>query len=186
MILPIYIYGSQVLRSVAAPADITDKEKTRQFISDMIETMHNADGCGLAAPQVGVSTRILVVDGNDLADTYPELKGFHREMINPEVIFESEETSSYEEGCLSIPRLDAEIVRPKQIRVRYTNADFQEVEEDFDDFAARMVQHELDHLDGVLFVDHASPIRKKMLQGKLAGIAKGNVRTFYKVKTDRK
>ena len=186
MILPIYLYGSQVLRTPAQEDDLSDREALRKLIEDMVETMHHADGCGLAAPQVGVSKRILVVDGNDLADRYPELKGFHREMVNPRFTFESEETSSYEEGCLSIPNVDAEIKRPARIRVRYLTPALEEVEEDFDGFAARMVQHEMDHLEGVLFVDHASPIRKKMLTGRLMGIANGNVRTRYRVKTDKK
>ena len=186
MILPIYLYGSQVLRSVAQEDDLSDREAVVKLIGDMVETMHHADGCGLAAPQVGVSKRILVVDGNDLTDRFPELKGFHREMVNPRFTFESEETSAYEEGCLSIPNVDAEISRPARIRVHFLNTDFEEVEEDFEGFAARMIQHEMDHLDGILFVDHASPIRRKMLSGKLMGITKGNVRTRYRVKTDKK
>ena len=186
MILPIYLYGSQVLRAAAQEADLSDREELRQLVADMIETMHHADGCGLAAPQVGVSRRILVVDGSDLTDRYPELKGFHREMINPRYTFESEETCSYEEGCLSIPNVDAEITRPETIRIRYVNTDFEEVEESFTGFAARMLQHEMDHLDGILFTDHASPIRRKMLSGKLMNISRGNVRTRYRVKTDKK
>ncbi len=186
MILPIYLYGSQVLRTRAEEADLSDREGLLKLIDDMIETMHHADGCGLAAPQVGISRRILVVDGNDLSDRFSYLKGFHREMINPRFTFESEETCGYEEGCLSIPNIDAEITRPEKIRVRYVNTDFQEVEEEFDGFAARMIQHEMDHLDGVLFTDHASPIRRKMLTGKLMNISRGNVRTRYRVKTDKK
>ncbi|MCR5708960.1 MAG: peptide deformylase [Bacteroidales bacterium] len=186
MILPIYLYGSQVLRTAAGEADLNDREALGKLVADMIETMHHADGCGLAAPQVGVSLRVLVVDGDDLADRYPELKGFHREMINPRFTFESEKTCSYEEGCLSIPNVDAEITRPETIRVRYVNTDFEEVEEEFSGFAARMIQHEMDHLDGILFTDHASPIRRKMLTGKLMNITRGNVRTRYRVKTDKK
>ena len=186
MILPIFLYGSQVLRTPAQEDDLSDREGIRKLIDDMVETMHHADGCGLAAPQVGVSKRILVVDGNDLADRFPELKGFHREMINPRFTFESEETCSYEEGCLSIPNVDADITRPARIRIRYVNTGFEEVEEEFEGFAARMLQHEMDHLDGVLFTDHASPIRRKMLTGKLMNISRGNVRTRYRVKTDKK
>ena len=185
MILPIYLYGSQVLRTPAQEDDLSDREGLRKFIDDMVETMHHADGCGLAAPQVGVSRRILVVDGNDLTENYPELKGFHREMINPKFTFESEETSSYEEGCLSIPNVDASISRPARIRVRYVNPAFEEVEEEFGGFAARMIQHEMDHLDGILFVDRAAPIRRKMLTGKLMNIAKGNVHPRYRVKSDK-
>ena len=186
MILPIYVYGSQVLRAKAQEVNPSEETDLVSFIDDMVETMHNADGCGLAAPQVGVSKRILVVDGNDLSDRWPELKGFHREMINPRFTFESEETIAFEEGCLSIPGVDAEIVRPKQVRVKYVNRDLEEVEEDFDNFAARMIQHEMDHLDGVMFVDKASPIRKKMIAGKLFNINKGKVRAAYRIKTDKK
>ena len=185
MIHPIYLYGSHVLREKAAPADLSRKEELRKLLDDMVETMHNADGCGLAAPQIGVSSRLLVVDGNDLSDRYPALKGFHREMVNPEVLEESEETSEYNEGCLSLPGLDADIVRPRRIRVRYLDADFVEREEEFDDFASRMVQHELDHLDGIVFTDRARPIRKKMLAGKLTGISKGIARTSYRVKLEK-
>lgn len=187
MILPIYLYGSQVLRTAAEESDLSDRESIRQLVNDMIETMHHADGCGLAAPQVGVSRRILVVDGNDLTDRYPELEGFHREMVNPSFTFESPESAAYEEGCLSIPNVDAEIRRPARIRVRYVDpATFEEVEEDFEGFAARMIQHEMDHLDGVLFVDRAAPIRRKMLTGKLMNISRGNVHPRYRVKTDKK
>ena len=186
MIYPIYLYGSQVLRKVAEDADPGQKEEISKLIADMIETMHHADGCGLAAPQIGVSKRILVVDGNDLADRFPALKGFHREMINPVFTFESEETSEYSEGCLSIPNVDADIVRPARIKVRYINADFQEVEEEFDEFAARMIQHEMDHLNGIVFTDRATPIRKKMLAGKLFNISKGKTNPAYRVKTDKK
>lgn len=185
MIYPIYLYGSPVLRAVAKDADLTQKEELKQLIDNLIETMHHADGCGLAAPQVGLSTRVVVVDGNDLADRFPELKGFHREMINPVYTFKSEETSEYSEGCLSIPNVDADIVRPKVIKVRYFNADLQEVEEEFDDFASRMVQHELDHLDGVVFTDRATPIRKKLISGKLTNISKGKTRAAYRTKLEK-
>ena len=187
MILPIYLYGSQVLRAAAEESDLADREGLKKLIDDMIETMQHEDGCGLAAPQVGVSRRILVVDGTDLTDRYPELAGFHREMINPAFTFESEDTASYEEGCLSIPNVDAEIRRPARIKVRYVHPEtFEEVEEEFGGFAARMIQHEMDHLDGVLFVDRAAPIRRKMLTGKLMNISRGNVHTRYRVKTDKK
>lgn len=182
MILPIYLYGSPVLKQRAADADLNDKEGLTQLISNMKETMKNADGCGLAAPQVGQSIRVLVVNGDDLAETYPDLKGFSRTMINPVILEESEETSEYNEGCLSLPNLDAEVIRPRKITVRYFNEEFNEVEESFDDFASRMIQHEYDHLEGIVYTDRISPIRKKMIQGKLRGISKGCVRTSYRVK----
>ncbi|MCF0167394.1 MAG: peptide deformylase [Bacteroidales bacterium] len=187
MIYPIYLYGSKVLREKAQAVDIANekKEELQQLLQDMFDTMKKADGCGLAAPQIGISKRILVVDGNDFAEVYPELAGFNRMMINPEFTFKSEETSEYNEGCLSIPHLDADIVRPKKVTIKYLDRDLNEIEETFDDFAARMIQHEMDHLDGMMFIDRAAPIRKKILSGKLNSIAKGSVRTAYKVKLEK-
>ena len=186
MVLPIFLYGSQVLREKAAEADITQKERLGELVDNLIETMKQADGCGLAAPQVGISERVLVVDGCDLADRFPELKTFHREMINPEFTYKSEETSSYEEGCLSIPGVDAEIVRPRTVKVSYYDRNLEKKEEEFTDFAARMIQHEMDHLDGTVFTDRATPIRRKLLSGRLAGIMKGKVRVAYRVKQDHR
>lgn len=187
MILPIYLYGSPVLREKAAEVDLgkADKAQLQAFLNDMHETMHNADGCGLAAPQVGVSERILVVDGNELIENYPELKGFVRKMINPVVVYASEDLSEYAEGCLSIPSVDADIRRPKVITVRYYDENLEEKEETFDDFASRMIQHELDHLDGVLFTDKAAPIRRKILAKRLTNISRGLSRTAYKSKVEK-
>lgn len=187
MILPIFLYGSPVLRREAEDVDLsaTTKEEMHELFDNMAETMKNADGCGLAAPQVGISKRILIVDGNDLVDTFPDLKGFVRKMINPEIVSESEETIEYGEGCLSLPNVNADITRPKVITVHYFNEDLEEVEETFDEFAARMVQHEMDHLDGVLFTDKAAPIRKKIIAKRLQNIAQGLTRTFYKTKLEK-
>ena len=187
MILPIYLYGSPVLREKAAEVDLTKvtKEQMQKFFEDMHETMHTADGCGLAAPQVGISERILIVDGNELVENYPELKGFVRKMINPVVVFASELMSEYSEGCLSIPSVDADIKRPKVITVRYYDENLEEKEETFDDFASRMIQHELDHLDGVLFTDKAAPIRRKILAKRLNNISRGLARTAYKSKVEK-
>ena len=187
MILPIYLYGSPVLREHAADVDLSkaDKAQVQQFFNDMHETMQHADGCGLAAPQVGISKRMLIVDGNELVENYPELKGFVRKMINPVVVDKSEEISEYSEGCLSIPSVDADIKRPKKITVRYFDENLEEKEETFDDFASRMVQHELDHLDGIMFTDKAAPIRRKILAKRLANITRGLARTAYKSKVDK-
>lgn len=185
MILPIYLYGSQVLREKAVEADIEEREELTKLLDDMYETMKQADGCGLAAPQVGRSIRVLIVDGSDLADRYPELADFMRKMINPVFTFKSEEMSTYSEGCLSIPDVDAEIDRPKVVRIKYIDENFQEKEEEFDGFASRMLQHEMDHLDGVVFTDRAAPIRKKILGSKLNNISKGNVTTSYRVKIEK-
>ena len=183
MILPIYIYGSEVLRERAADFDLNAPDASgiiAKLIPDMFETMYQADGVGLAAPQVGKSIRVLVVDGAPLADDIPELKDFKRAMINPVVLEESEETIEYNEGCLSIPDINAGVVRPKTIRVEYLDENLIKREETLDNFACRMVQHEIDHLNGVLFTDLCAPIRKKMLQSRLSNIMNGKVKTHYK------
>lgn len=182
MILPIYLYGTDELRSTAKEADLNRKEEITKLIADMDETMHHADGCGIAAPQVGEMLRILIVDGGDLADVYDYLKDFKRVMINPVLLEESEEEAVFSEGCLSLPDLHLEVRRPARIRVRYYNENFEEVEEEFDRFGCRMIQHEMDHLEGKVFVDRVPQIRRKLVQGRLSGIARGCVHTSYKVK----
>ena len=182
MILPIYLYGSEKLRKENLEADLQDKEGLAKLLADMKETLKEADGCGLAAPQVGVNLRVVIVDGTDLSDTYDYLKDFRRVMINPVVLEESEETCEYSEGCLSVPGIYAEVTRPSKIKVEYYNEDLENVVEEFDRFACRMVQHELSHLEGNLFVDNVSPIRRKMIARKLQAISKGTVQTRYKSK----
>ena len=182
MILPIYLYGSEKLRNENLEADLQDKEGLAKLIADMQETLTAADGCGLAAPQVGVNLRVVIVDGTDLSDTYEYLKDFRRTMINPVVLEESKETCEYSEGCLSVPGVYAEVTRPSKIKVEYYNEDFEKVVEEFDRFGCRMVQHELSHLEGGLFVDEISPIRRKMMARKLQAISKGSVQTRYKSK----
>ena len=182
MILPIYLYGSEVLRNENKDADLNDKEGLAKLISDMRETLKVADGCGLAAPQVGVNLRVVIVDGRELTDTYDYLKDFERVMINPVVLEESEETCEFSEGCLSVPGIYAEVRRPSKIKVEYYDEKLEKVVEEFARFACRMVQHELSHLEGNLFVDNVSPIRRKMLMRKLQAISKGSVQTRYKSK----
>lgn len=184
MKLPIYLYGSGVLREHAGDVDIDQKEEIATLVADMKETLKSADGCGLAAPQVGVSKRVLIVDGTGMTDVYDYLKDFRRTMINPVVVWESSETCEYSEGCLSVPGIYAEVRRPSKIKVEYYDEDFRKVTEEFDKFACRMVQHELDHLDGKVFVDRVAPIRRKLISRKLMGIAKGKVSTHYKTKSE--
>ena len=179
MIRPIYLYGAEVLRQTAAPADLKDKEGIAALVQDLKDTLVVADGCGLAAPQIGVSTRIVIVDGDVVSDNYEYLKGFRRTLINPEIISESDEKTTYSEGCLSIPGIYCDVVRPKKITVRYYNEDLQEMTEEFDNFASRMILHELSHLDGDLFTDHAAPKSKKMISSKLQNIVKGKVHPHY-------
>ena len=180
------LYGSDVLRNKAVDVDIKDAEELKEFIKNMWDTLDNAEGVGLAAPQVGRSIRLVIVDGTPLAEDLDYLKDFKRTIINPEVVEESEETATYSEGCLSIPDVNANVTRPKTIKVKYLDENFQPQEEVFDEFACRIVQHELDHLEGVMFVDRVAPIRKKMINNKLVSISKGKVGAHYKTKIDRK
>jgi len=182
MIQPIYLYGADVLRQKAAAADLTKKEELTNLIQDLKDTLARADGCGLAAPQIGVSLRVLIVDGTEMTDVYSYLKDFRRTMINPVVLEESEDTCEYSEGCLSIPGIYADVRRPSKITVEYYDESFTKVTETFDKFACRMVQHEMSHLDGELFTDFVAPIRKKMIAKKLVGIAHGKASTHYKTK----
>lgn len=182
MILPIYLYGADVLRKENVEVDLNDKAGIDKLITDMIDTLKVADGCGLAAPQVGINKRVVIVDGRELTDTYDYLKDFVRIMINPVVLEESEQVCEYSEGCLSVPGIYAEVTRPSKIKVEYYNENLEKVVEEFDRFACRMVQHELSHLEGNLFVDNVSPIRRKMIARKLQAISKGAVQTRYKSK----
>ena len=182
MIQPIYLYGSEVLRAKAAPADPSKKEELTQLLADLRDTLARSEGCGLAAPQIGVSLRVLIVDGDEMQDVYPYLKGFKRAMINPEVLEESAEQCEYEEGCLSVPGVYCSVRRPCSIKVRYLDENLEQKEEVFDKFACRMIQHEMSHLDGVLFTDLVAPIRRKMITKKLVNIAHGKVATRYNSK----
>lgn len=182
MIRPIYLYGAPVLRQKAKEADLSRKEEIAALVQDLKDTLKVADGCGLAAPQIGESVRIVIVDGDVVADVYDYLKGFRRTLINPEIVWESEEKNTYSEGCLSIPGIYCDIVRPKKMTLRYYNEDLQPVEETIDNFACRMIQHEISHLEGDLFTDHAAPIRRKMISSKLQNIEKGKVHPRYNSK----
>ena len=182
MIQPIYLHGSEVLRQKAAEADLTKKEELSALIVDLKDTLERSEGCGLAAPQIGVSLRVVIVDGDVMQDVYPYLKGFKRTIINPQILEESASQCEYEEGCLSVPGVYCNVRRPESIKLRYWGEDFQEHTEVFDKFAARMIQHELSHLDGVLFTDLVAPIRRKMIGKKLINISHGKVATRYNAK----
>lgn len=180
MILPIYLYGQPVLRK---PTDeIEPSEELTAFISDMYDTLVHAEGCGLAAPQVGRPWRLFIVDGTELAEDYPECKDFKKTFINPEIIETSDETVSYTEGCLSLPGISENVIRPTTIKIRYQDENFVVHEEEYSGFCARIIQHEYDHLEAHVFTDRISPIRKTFVRNKLAAIAKGKVGTRYKYK----
>ena len=182
MILPIYTYGQPVLRKIAR--DITpDYPDLKQLIANMWETMYSSDGIGLAAPQVGLDIRLLVIDVDAMKEIYPELEGVRRQMINPHIIERGGVKVTTEEGCLSLPNIHEKVPRPSYIKIRYVNENFEPVEESFEGYMARVVQHEYDHLEGQLFIDHISPIRKQLIKSKLNAIIKGNIQCTYKVKT---
>ena len=181
MILPVYLYGQPVLRKEAeeVPQDYPD---LKVLVSNMFETMYHADGVGLAGPQVGLSLRLIVIDADVMADDFPECKGFKRTLINPVFLEKSEETDSMEEGCLSLPGIHEKVSRSVRIRIKYQDADFVEHEEELSGFAARVVQHECEHLTGHVFIDNVSAIRRQLNKGKLNNIIKGSVRCSYRAK----
>jgi peptide deformylase len=178
MIYPIVMYGDPVLRQKAA--EVVKGTDLSQLLQDMFETMHNANGIGLAAPQIGKPVRIFVVDGTIIEDD-PEMEDFKKSFINPVLLEEQGEKWEYEEGCLSIPNIREKISRKEEIRIRYFDEDWNQKEETYDGMRARIIQHEYDHIEGKMFVDYLTPLRKRMLKGKLADISKGKVDTEYRI-----
>ena len=184
MILPIYIYGHPVLRKVATNIDPENYPKLQELIANMYETMYNADGIGLAAPQIGLSDRIFVVDLDPLADEeHPEFKGFKKVFINVEITERSGDLELVEEGCLSIPDIHEKVPHEARIRIKYLDENLQPHDETYNGFMARVIQHEYDYLEAIMFTDRISPMRKRMIKSKLANLEKGNVRCKYRVKT---
>jgi len=184
MILPIYTYGQPVLRDETKVID-KDYPDLRDLVNNMFETMIKAEGIGFAAPQVGLPIRLFVIDANAVAENHPECKDFIRVMINPDLTFQSKETNTVEEGCLSFPGIHEKVTRSINITVKYVDEFFNEKEEHLSGFNARIVQHEFEHLNGRLFIDSISPIRRQLNRGKLNNLIKGKVSCKYKVKTFR-
>jgi len=182
MILPIYTYGQPVLRKETQTID-KDYPHIKELVDNMFETMYKAEGVGLAAPQVGLPIRLFIVDGNEVANNYPECKDFKRVMINPEITYRSDETIALEEGCLSFPGIHEKVIRPVNIQVEYFDEEFVKHEESLSGFTARIVQHENEHLYGHVFIDSISPIRRQLNKGKLNNLIKGKVTCKYKIKT---
>ncbi len=186
MILPIYLYGHPVLRQEAEEI-VHDYPELQQLISDLFETMYHSDGVGLAAPQIGKAISVIVIDGTVLADKFPECKDLKFALINPELeIIEDEAPVSREEGCLSLPGLSEPVKRHEHVRLNWLDENFQEHEQEFKGFAARIIQHEFDHLLGTVYTDRVSPIRKQMIRSKLMNIAKGKVNCDYRTKAASK
>ncbi len=178
MIYPIVMYGDAVLRKKAK--DIEKGKNILELINDMYETMHAAHGIGLAAPQIGKSIRLFVVDGTTLEDE-PSLKDFKKAFVNPVILNEQGEPWAFEEGCLSIPNIREEVERPEKLRIKYFDENWNAFEEEYDGMKARIIQHEYDHIEGKLFIDYLTPLKKRMLKGKLNDISKGEVETEYRI-----
>lgn len=182
MILPIYVYGQPVLRQETEEID-QNYPNLKQLIADMFETMQQADGVGLAAPQIGLSIRLVVIDLDVMGEDFPEYKGFRNAYINPYIEeYDESKMDSMEEGCLSLPGIHEAVKRPTRIKVSYLDEDFNLHEEWVDGFLARVMQHEFDHLDGKVFTDRISPLRRQMVKGKLTMLLKGRVHASYKTK----
>ncbi len=181
MILPIYLYGNSVLRKEGEEIS-SDYPKLQELIENMYETMYNADGVGLAAPQIGLSIRLLVIGLDALEEENPEIASFKKIMINPVLLEVSEEETEAYEGCLSIPGINEKVSRPEWIKIQYQDENFNTHVEEFEDFIARVIQHEYDHLEGTLFTDQIHPLRRQMIKSKLHNIAKRKTQTAYKTK----
>ncbi len=182
MIYPIILYGGSVLRKKADEIK-RDEIDVKKLSDDMFETMENADGIGLAAPQIGISKRIFVVDGTMLEDE--KMKNFKKVFINPTIISESGEDWVFEEGCLSIPNIRENISRKTDIEITYFDENWNQFTEHFDGMRARVIQHEYDHIQGKLFTDYLPSLKRKLLANKLNEISKGKCDVNYQVKSSR-
>ena len=190
MFLPIVAYGDPILKEVGKEIS-PDYSKLKELIENMYETMYASRGVGLAAPQVGLSIRLFVIDCSPFSEDEPDLKGFKKTFINPEIILEEGEEWFFNEGCLSIPEVREEVERKSKITIRYCDEDFIEHTESFEGLAARVIQHEFDHVEGILFTEYLSPLRKRIIKRKLSDIINGKVNPdyrmrFYKLKKGRR
>jgi peptide deformylase len=179
MIYPIVVYGHTVLRKVAEEID-KDYPGLDQLIPDLFETMYYSEGLGLAAPQIGKSIRVFVIDGSPVAEDEPSLANFKKVFINVHIIEKSGDLVPMNEGCLSIPNLREEVTRESRIRITYYDENWEYHDEVYDGYKARVIQHEYDHLDGIMFTDKVSPLRRRLLKSKLTAIGKGKFEAEYK------
>ena len=189
MILPIVAYGDPVLKKEAVEID-NNYPELGKLIDDMFETMYNASGVGLAAPQIGRSIRLFVVDGSPFADSEEDeedprakdIDGFKKVFINPIISEEIGDEWGFSEGCLSIPKIREEVFRHETIHISYYDEHWNFHEETFDGYKARIIQHEYDHIEGIIFTDHLSTLKRKLLTKKLTNISKGEILVDYKMK----
>lgn len=185
MILPIYTYGQPVLRKVARDID-KDYPELQTIIANMWETLASSEGIGLAAPQVGMDIRLVLIDLDPLKEDLPEYTGFKKVYINAHIVeYDESDKDSSQEGCLSLPAIHENVVRPKRIRVTYLDEDFNEHDEWVEGYLARVMQHEFDHLEGKMFIDRLSPLRKQLIKAKLRSLLQGRFRCGYKVKAPK-
>ena len=182
MILPIYLYGTSVLRQEAEDIE-QDYPGLQKLIKDMFETMYNSEGVGLAAPQTGKSIAVIVIDASVLAEDFPECANSKMVLINPQMeVIEDGELVSRSEGCLSLPGISEPVRRPTRIRVKYLDREWNEHDEWVEGYLARVMQHEFDHLEGKVFTDRISPLRKQLIKKKMANLLAGKFSCSYKTK----
>ncbi|MCX6289247.1 MAG: peptide deformylase [Bacteroidetes bacterium] len=187
MILPIVAYGAAILRKVSEPID-ADYPNLTKVIADMWETMYESNGVGLAAPQVNKNIRLFVMDSAQIFEsrepedeTYVDAPGFKKVFINAQIVSTGGVEWIYNEGCLSIPKIREDVLRPAEVTLSYMDENFVAHTETFNGISARVILHEYDHIQGKLFIDYLKPLRRKILQGKLNDISKGKVRVDYKM-----
>ncbi len=181
MILPIYAYGQPVLKKVAK--DITpDYEGLSELVGNMWETMENANGVGLAAPQIGRDIRLFVVDSSPMLEDHEKHLGIKKVFINAQILEETGKDCSYSEGCLSIPDISGDVERPETITIRWQDENFTAYTETFTGMNARVIQHEYDHIEGILFIEMLKPLKRKMIKRKLEKIKKGEISPSYRMK----
>ena len=180
MILPIVSFGNSILRCKCSP--VQENQPIENILKNMFETMYNAQGVGLAAPQVGLDLSIFIIDTTPFCDDENNLKPLKKEFINPEIIDYRGKDESFNEGCLSIPGLREDVIRKDQIKIRYFDKNFNEYTEIYEGINSRVIQHEYDHLMGVLFTDRVSTLKKKLLKSKLNKIKKGDIEVDYNMK----
>lgn len=193
MVLPIVVYGDPVLRKVGVDID-KNYEGLQQLIADMFETMVAANGVGLAAPQIGKAIRLFIVDATPFADVeegeesefskkeLEEMKDFKKVFINARILEEEGDEWKFNEGCLSIPKIREDILRKPKIKIEYYDENFKKHTETYDGVIARVIQHEYDHIQGILFTDKISPLKRTLISGKLTDISKGKVNADYKIR----
>jgi peptide deformylase len=179
MTYPIVVYGHHILKKIATDIE-QDYPGLDKLILDLFDTMYHSEGLGLAAPQIGKSIRIFVIDGEPVAEDEPELAGFKRTFINAHIIEKNGELLPMNEGCLSIPNLREEVKRESHIHIQYRDEKWEYHDEVFDGYKARIIQHEYDHLDGILFTDRINPLKRRLIKGKLNDISKGKFEVDYK------